>query len=39
VDQIGLFSDDALSYYWSYSNEGLKLAQLRFYEVPTETGR
>jgi hypothetical protein len=37
VDQVGLFSDDMLEYYWSYSNEGLKLAQLRFYEVPTET--
>lgn len=35
VDQIPLFSNDAL-YYWSYDNEGLKLAQLRFYEVPTE---
>jgi len=37
VDQIPLFGDPALSYFWSYSNEGLKLAQLRFYEVPTET--
>lgn len=37
VDQQPLFSDD-LSYFWSYDNEGLKLAQLRFYEVPTETG-
>ena len=39
LDQIGLFSNTLLSYYWSYSNEGLKLAQLRFYEVPTVTGR
>jgi hypothetical protein len=37
VDQQPLFSDD-LSYFWSYDNEGLKLAQLRFYEVPTVTG-
>lgn len=37
VDQIALFSDDLLSYYWDYSNEGLKLAQFRFYEVPTDT--
>jgi hypothetical protein len=37
VDQIGLFSDEMLSFYWSYGNEGLKLAQLRFYEVPTDT--
>lgn len=27
-----------LLYFWSYDNEGLKLAQLRFYEVPTVTG-
>lgn len=37
VDQIALFSDGLLSYYWDYSNEGLKLAQFRFYEVPTDT--
>jgi hypothetical protein len=30
-----LFSDSLDSYYWQYDNEGLKLAQLRFYEVPT----
>jgi hypothetical protein len=36
VDQISLFSNADLSYYWSYDNEGLKVAQLRFYEVPTE---
>jgi hypothetical protein len=36
VDQIPLFSNKDLSYYWSYDNEGLKHAQLRFYEVPTE---
>jgi hypothetical protein len=35
VDQIALFSNDLISYLWSYDNEGLKLAQLRFYEVPT----
>jgi hypothetical protein len=37
VDQIPLFSNDLLEYFWSYDNEGLKLAQLRFYEVPTVT--
>jgi hypothetical protein len=37
VNQIALFSNSLLSYIWSYDNEGLKLAQLRFYEVPTET--
>ena len=35
VSQIPLFGNDLLSYYWSYDNEGLKLAQLRFYELPT----
>jgi hypothetical protein len=38
VDQIPLFSNEDLSYYWSYDNQGLRVAQLRFYEVPTETG-
>jgi hypothetical protein len=37
VSQIALFSNNLLSYFWSYDNEGLKLAQLRFYELPTET--
>ena len=37
VDQIALFSNDLLTYFWSYDNQGLKLAQLRFYEVPTDT--
>ena len=36
VDQIPLFGDDALTYFWDYDNFGLKVAQLRFYEVPTE---
>jgi hypothetical protein len=35
VSQISLFSNDQISYLWSYDNEGLKVAQLRFYEVPT----
>ena len=38
TDQIPLFSDDTKSYLWQYDNDGLKLAQLRFYEVPTDTG-
>lgn len=37
VVQIALFSDELLEYFWSYGNEGLKLAQFRFYEVPTDT--
>jgi hypothetical protein len=35
VSQIPLFGNTLLSYFWSYDNEGLKLAQLRFYELPT----
>jgi hypothetical protein len=30
-----LFSDALDDYFWQYDNNGLKLAQLRFYEVPT----
>jgi hypothetical protein len=33
VQQIPLFSNTLLSYYWSYDNQGLKLVQLRFYQV------
>ena len=35
VSQVPLFGDKTLAYYWSFDNQGLKLAQLRFYEVPT----
>jgi len=35
--QLPLFSDENDQYFWSYDNQGLKLAQLRFYEVPTTT--
>jgi hypothetical protein len=38
TDQIPLFSDSTKSYLWQYDNDGLRLAQLRFYEVPTVTG-
>jgi hypothetical protein len=37
VVQSALFSNDLISYLWSYDNEGLKVAQLRFYEIPTVT--
>ena len=37
VEQIPLFSDGALDYYWQYDNQGLRIAQLRFYEIPTVT--
>ena len=36
VEQIPLFGEDGLTYYWDYDNFGLKVAQLRFYEVPTQ---
>lgn len=29
-----LFSDELQDYFWEYTNTGLKLLQLRFYEVP-----
>lgn len=33
VERYPLFSDATSSYFWDYDNQGLKLAQLRFYEV------
>ncbi len=33
-----LFDDDNVDYFWSYDNDGLRLAQLRFYEIPTNVG-
>jgi hypothetical protein len=30
-----LFSDELEGYYWDYDNAGLKVLQLRFYEVPS----
>jgi len=38
TNRIPLSSDSTKSYLWQYDNDGLKLAQLRFYEVPTVTG-
>jgi hypothetical protein len=35
LERYPLFSDPLASYYWSYDNQGLKLAQLRFYEMST----
>lgn len=35
TERIGLFSDDLSDYFWQYDNQGLRLAQLRFYEVAT----
>jgi hypothetical protein len=36
--RTSLFGDSAYSYLWQYDNAGLRLAQLRFYEVPTNVG-
>lgn len=36
--RVGLFDDSTKSYFWDYENTGLKLAQLRFYEIPTNVG-
>lgn len=38
VDQVPLFGVEADEFFWDYDNNGLKVAQLRFYEVPTDTG-
>ena len=36
VDRMPLFGDSAYQFYWDYDNQGLKLAQLRFYEISTD---
>ncbi|HZM16506.1 MAG TPA: hypothetical protein VFE28_10920 [Candidatus Krumholzibacteria bacterium] len=36
VDRVPLFDNRLQGYYWEYDNLGLKLVQLRFYEVPTD---
>jgi hypothetical protein len=35
LQRVGLFDDSLLGYFWDYENQGLKLAQLRFYECPS----
>ena len=35
IDRVPLFGDQLEDYYWQYDNNGLKLAQLRFYALPT----
>lgn len=32
VETVGLFDEELEGYFWDYDNNGLKLAQLRFYE-------
>jgi hypothetical protein len=35
LDRVPLFGDQLQDYYWQYDNNGLRVAQLRFYQVPT----
>jgi hypothetical protein len=35
IERVPLFADGDDSYYWYYDNQGLKLAQLRFYMIST----
>lgn len=35
TERLPLFDSRLQDYYWSYDNNGLKVVQLRFYEVPT----
>ncbi|MFD2247431.1 hypothetical protein [Pontibacter ruber] len=35
TERYPLFDDRLQDYYWSYDNNGLKVLQLRFYEIPT----
>jgi hypothetical protein len=37
IDKVPLFDDRLQEYFWQYDNNGLRLAQLRFYETPTNT--
>jgi hypothetical protein len=36
LDRFNLFNTALTDYFWQYDNAGLKLAQLRFYEIPTD---
>ena len=36
VKRYPLFGDSLFDYYWDYENNGLRLAQLRFYEIETD---
>jgi hypothetical protein len=35
LDRVNLFDSALTDFFWQYDNTGLKLAQLRFYQVPT----
>lgn len=38
AERYGLFDDALTDYFWGYDNQGLKLAQLRFYPVSSTAG-
>jgi hypothetical protein len=33
VERVGIFDDALQGYFWDYDNQGLRLAQLRFYPI------
>lgn len=35
LERVPLFDQSLSGYFWDYDNQGLKLAQLRFYECTT----
>jgi hypothetical protein len=35
LERVPLFDDSLAGYFWDYDNQGLKLAQLRFYDCAT----
>lgn len=37
--RLPLFDDRLSAYLWEYDNNGVRLAQLRFYEVPTDVAQ
>jgi hypothetical protein len=39
AERYPLFSDALINYFWGYDNHGLKLAQLRFYEIATDVNQ
>jgi hypothetical protein len=36
TERYPLFSNELWDFFWQYDNNGLKLCQLRFYEIPTD---
>lgn len=36
VERFPLFDEALRDYFWNYDNNGLKIVQLRFYEIPTD---